>query len=616
MSVLDLDRPVEPSWVDVHFARFLARRSGDGRDGLFAAAVLASQRVRRGDICCDLSMCAGTRVAMPGGENVSCPELDPWREELISSPAVGGPGDFRPLVLDGDLLYLHRYHAYETGFVRDITGRCMFEPGVDRELLARGVRRVFGDDPLGRWQRVAAACAVLRRFCVVSGGPGTGKTTTVAGILALIAEQDEQAGRPTRIALCAPTGKAAARLSSAVSASMSGFRGRGAVSEAAANAVPTSSYTLHRILGARGDGRFSRNEENPLEATVVVVDEISMADLALMSRLTRALPPETRLLLLGDKAQLASVSPGSVLGDLCAPRDLNRFSPAMAGVVAEVCADTVPVADGEPPPLLDSVVELVHSFRFDPDKGIGRLARAIVEGDAEETLAALAAGYREVSHEPAPRPARLPGLIGHEAAEGYGRYLEADDPREALVLLDRFRVLCAVREGPWGVSLANREVERVLAATGLVDPAEGQWYHGRPLMVSRNDPSRNLFNGDTGLAWSMDGRRRAVFASTEAGAEPRLFSPLALPAHETVYAMTVHKSQGSEFHRVLVVLPDKPNPVLTRELLYTAVTRAREHVFVVAEPAVVRQALARRVQRASGLVRALWGGFADGDQPR
>jgi exodeoxyribonuclease V alpha subunit len=335
--------------------------------------------------------------------------------------------------------------------------------------------------------------------------------------------------------------------------------------------MPDSSSTIHRLLGLHpGAVRPRYHRDNPLVLDLLVVDEASMVDLPTMARLLEALPPRCRLVLLGDKDQLASVEAGSVFADITR-------------------------AGG------DSVVLLRRSYRFNDEAGIGALARAINLGQAAETQALLQGGAADLQWQRCSATQRLPAL--QQVAVQLAALFDSGTPQAALAWLERFRLLCAVRKGPFGVEQVNRDLEQLLRQAGLVTTA-GELYRGRPLMITHNAPALGLFNGDVGILWpDSAGSLKAWFPT--AGAELKSVSPARLPTHETAWAMTVHKSQGSEFDRVLLLLPPEPNPVLTRELLYTGVTRAREAVELWAEPGIVAHCVGSRVQRASGLAEKL-----------
>lgn len=586
--------------IDLQLARLLTRL--DGRDD--AAVALAAVVVRRaaaaGDVCVDLRQAASQPVVSGDGADVSAPyapSLDDWMSALRGSPVVGHPGEARPLVLDAvGRLYLHRRWDDERLVAENMRARARAVDGVDRDRLRADLARVFPPaTTTPDWQRVAAVTAVLRQVCVIAGGPGTGKTSTVVRVLALLAGQSAP---PLKIELAAPTGKAAARLLDAVR------RAATELGVLSPEQIPADARTLHRLLGRRPrDGQPTPR----LEADVVVVDEASMVDLALMARLLRALSPTARLILLGDKDQLASVEAGAVLADVCGPA--AECSPGMASALESILDAPVPaVALAGAPPLQDSIVVLRHSHRFGAGSGIGRLAAAVNAGDANDAMAILLdPGTPDVTWLPAATPAELDVQLA-AAVDAYTAFADAVQRRAAPAeLFTRFnaaRVLCAVRHGPFGVAAINQRLVATLAARGVLAP-RGPWFTGRPVLVTQNDYGVRVFNGDVGLALpDDDGRLRVCFEGSDGG--QRWIAPVRLPQHETVFAMTVHKAQGSEFDAVTVVLPPEPNRVLTRELLYTALTRARTALRVCGVPAVFADAVSRRAHRASGLRDALW----------
>jgi exodeoxyribonuclease V alpha subunit len=367
--------------------------------------------------------------------------------------------------------------------------------------------------------------------------------------------------------------------------------------------------------------RFLRGADDPLPADVVVVDEVSMVDLALMAKLLDAVPTTARLILLGDRDQLASVEAGAILGDICAGDGAERSAAFVERLTSLGCDGGDAPGDGAASGLRDCIVRLTHSHRFRAGSGIGAVARAVNAGDATAALAALRrpgdatldrrSADDATLHVP-PEQARDARAIREVAVAGYRDFLSAATPTEALDRLDRFRVLCAHREGAFGAAGLNEAIAGWLEAAGLLRRGgEGGWYHGRPIIVTENAHQLQLYNGDTGVILEEEGRPRAFFRAAD-GDGIRSLAPTRLPAHDSVFAMTVHRSQGSEFARVVLVLPSRPSAVLTRELLYTGLTRARESVLVVGSPAVLRAAIAERVQRASGLRERLWGGVADG----
>lgn len=575
--------------LDRHFSALMGRLSDAPNPTVNLAAALAVQTRRMGHVCLDLPAIAG-RPPEAASKAPPLPDLDAWRAALVGSGVVGRPGDFMPLILDkADRLYLHRYWAYQDRLARGLLsrGQRKEEAGQGEKELSDLLDRYFppmagADGP--DLQRRAAAVALTRRLCVISGGPGTGKTTTVAKILAL---SIEAADDPPAAALAAPTGKAAARMTAAL------------VRETAdpqydpiREWLPDGGATIHRLLGSIPDSPYFRhNSDNPLPADLVVIDEASMVDMALMAKLMDALKPEARLILLGDRDQLASVEAGAVLGDIC---DTGGTSARTED------------ADG----IGGCIVQLERSYRFGPDSGIGAVSRAVNTGDADAAIALLRDGARSDATWMDPfLPDAPPPPFREAVVNGYRDYLEAGlDPEAVLQRFDRFRVLCGLRRGPFGAMSITEAVESILARAGHIRPA-GTWYHGRPVMITRNDYALRLFNGDVGVALrdpGAAGEIRVFFPGSDGGV--RRLHPLRLPDHETVFAMTVHKSQGSEFDRVALLLPDRDAPVLTRELIYTGLTRAREAVAVWGDPAVFRRAVERRIRRSSGLRDALWGG--------
>ena len=570
--------------IDRHFGALAADLDGRAGPEVALAAALASHSARSGNACLALREIAGRAWPEPG--TAPLPAFEPWVEVLAASPVVAGPGmqERRPLVLDEHgRLYLERFwnaeHDTAAGILRLATAIVPEPRGLEAALDRLFPSSAFRDDR----PRSAAQAALRHRLCVVTGGPGTGKTTTVAAIVALLVELGAAASG--RIVLAAPTGKAAARLQEAVQQEIQAEReGRAAlVTEVPAmGSFPAEASTVHRLLaGARG---------GPLAVDALVLDEASMVDLTLMARVLAALPDGARLVLLGDASQLASVQPGSVFADLCrAGREVESLAPC--------------------------VTELVHNWRFGEAGGIGRIAGAIRRGDADGVLAALREPPRDAGPapelRPLPDPAAFERLAFRIADERFAPHVRAarqwtGPPGDDASPMQPFRVLCAHRVGPFGAERFNRLVERRLRRHGLV-LAHDDFYPGRLVLVTRNDPRTGLSNGDTGVVLrGAAGRARVWFPELEApDGGPLLVSPARLPPHETFFALTVHRAQGSEYDEVAVVLGTPDSRVATRELLYTAVTRARRHVVVHASEDSVAAAVARVTKRSSGLFDAL-----------
>lgn len=586
--------------MDLYFSQFISELSSVPDDDVILAAALVSQGVAQGHVCIPLGEYAGKPVLIQGDVKIFAPALMSWCMTLRASGVVGQPGEMSPLILDNaGRLYLARYWYYEQVVADYLIRQASQQAVINHQRLETGLRRLFISTEPVNWQQIAAAIAVLKRFVVISGGPGTGKTTTVTKLLALLAEQDPLA--TPRIALAAPTGKAAARLTESIKQAKQGLDCAAPV----LSAIPDQASTLHRLLGiSQGRAECRYNALNPLPADVLVVDEASMIDLPMMARLVQALRPQCRLILLGDKDQLSSVEAGNVLGDICDSGHDHGYSSGLLATLDELTDARLASEPG--PQMRDHVAVLRRSYRFGQGSGIGHLARAVNAGDGPAALALLQDEiYPDIRWSDVSR-AQLPEYLHQAAVSGYREYLRAESPALALEMFNRFCLLCALREGPYGVVRVNHEIEQVLWSKGLIR-ARDRWYKGRPIMVIRNDYAVQLYNGDIGILWpdpEADGRLRAFFKSPDGNL--RRILPQRLPEHETVYAMTVHKSQGSEFDRVVMVLPDEMSPALSRELLYTGITRARQQVDLWANRELLLSVIARRTERASGLRDALW----------
>ncbi|MFC4764939.1 exodeoxyribonuclease V subunit alpha [Dyella koreensis] len=622
--------------LDTAFARFLAEQDTQADPAWLLLAALLSRQLADGHLCLDLSM-----WQMLADEQ-SWPSH--WRDAIEralqahSLPTWIGSGEgATPLVLDGTRLYLRRYWNHERQVAQAISERWSVAQPVPGHLSEELARLFPASAAQPDWPRVACALAAHGAFTVITGGPGTGKTTTVVRLLGLLQTLHlREQPRPLRIRLAAPTGKAAARLN----ASIHGQLARLDVDDAVRMAIPATVDTLHRLLGARPDTRrFRHDAAHPLALDVLVIDEASMVDLEMMSAVLAALPSSARLILLGDKDQLSSVEAGAVLGDLCRRAEGGHYEQATADWLRTTTGNDVqPWVRSDAHALDQHVVMLRHSHRFDATSGIGRLALAVNAGDL--------GGVRNLFQSPQPDIAWIDGVAdaselatlvlhggrehfaahGGDAPLGYRYYLEvlrqerpaidagdeahAQWARHVLDAFHRFQLLCALRNGPYGTEGLNQQIASILQRAQLID-AGHDWYEGRPVLVTRNDYNLGLMNGDVGIALrvpSADGepRLRVAFLVADSSGEAqteriRFILPSRLGELETVFAMTVHKSQGSEFEHTALVLPERASGVLTRELLYTGVTRARRWFTLVGGGDVVAEAVGRVTVRHSGL---------------
>jgi exodeoxyribonuclease V alpha subunit len=620
------------------FARFMATLGVDAPPLLLACALL-SELEGAGHSCLSLEALARDPCALLAWPEAQWQQLQQaagplpqdgaaWRRCLAASPCVleSGQGEERsqPLVLDLQRLYLRRYWRGEVSIAQAMLSRARQARVPDLKRARHWLDLLFAPDATHapNWQKIACASALQSHVAVVTGGPGTGKTHTVARLLALLFALADDPAR-LRVALAAPTGKAAARLKQSIDNALTQLAGQLGPDLPLAQLTGRmgAARTLHSLLGARPDSRQLRhNAANPLDIDVLIVDEASMVHLEMMASLLDALPASATLILLGDKDQLASVEAGAVLGDLCREAQNGGYDARTAEYVRQVCGETLPPQYcGDLGALAQQTVMLRHSYRFDGP--IGELATAINQGDAAAASLCLHRGQDQILQWLSPSSAQdiLPlALYGRPAAagaaDGHAAYLRiiragdgGDHPRwvrEVLRSFDQFRLLCALRDGEWGVRGLNQAIEQRLLEDGLIE-RQGEWYVGRPVMVTRNDPGLGVFNGDIGIALpEPDAERRAgglrVYFSE--GDQVRAVLSSRLRDVETAYAMTVHKSQGSEFGHTVLVLPPAPTPVLSRELVYTGITRARQRFTLVSsDRSLLELAIRQPTLRASGL---------------
>ncbi|WP_457669957.1 exodeoxyribonuclease V subunit alpha [Thiolapillus sp.] len=559
---------------------------------LFHSIMLLSALLRDGHGCLKLRAEAGQWHWRDeeGKGGYHFPSFAKWRDAL--QEAALAPRNEKPLVLDCERLYLRRYWTFETGVAHSLKALMARSSLPDQDLAKEVLEQLFPSVPPGDQQRLAVANAMGARFSVLSGGPGTGKTFTVTKLLAAM---QRLRNHRLRIAMVAPTGKAAQRLMESVVAAKAVLQEQGVLTAEELRSIPENAATLHRCLGVMpGQHEFRHHSGNTLPLDLLLVDEASMIDLPMMYRLLQALPPGASLVLLGDPDQLPSVSAGSVLADLT-PRPHPGYSVEKQRWLRRLTGDAVPVACGKN---ADYLGLLTDSRRFAGEGGIGRLGAAVIAGEAGKSWAVLKEEMQGLElQEDGDLQTWLDGWV--EAY--YQPLLQARDVHQAFALLAAFRILCVTRSGPQGAEQVNEYVQARLRHTGLI-PVDGKWYPGCPVMVTRNHYELDLFNGDTGLLLRHEGKLRVVFAR---GDELRYLSPSRLPSLEAVYAMTVHKTQGSEFEQVALLLPERDQPLNTRELLYTGITRAKKSLMIRAGEQIWKKAVRRSVSRYSGLSERL-----------
>ena len=613
---------------DDALANTLRRLDPETPDEVLAAAALASMAVANGHAAFDP---ASPRQLVDA--DIAWPDAEAWRQQLAASRVVATPhspvdeAEAAPLVLENGLLYLRRYREYERRLalqLQRIASQSM--PGTGIEPIAPLFDRLFPEARTDDHQARAAALALRRALLLVTGGPGTGKTTTIARLLVLRIAGALQAGAaPLRIALAAPTGRAAERMAESLRRAAAQMAEQG-IDAALLDALPTDASTLHRLLGTLPDSpRFRHHADNPLPFDIVVVDEASMVDLPLMCKLTEAVADgaqqaATQLILLGDPDQLPSVEAGDVLAAILAAAGAgDALSEDDARALQPVLGDAAPAgaAHGRDAVVHASAKQTLHGHRVHLQRGwrqdealhLAPLAEAVRSGDAIEALALLRGGtLRNVHfHEGADDPLHArPGLLAH-----WRTLATLTDPAEALRQANRLRLLTALREGAQGARGLNARIEATLSGRRIGTPPA--WFPGRLLLVTRNSHRHKLFNGDVGICLPDANGTPLAWFPGEGSIGTRAFHPAALPAHESAFAMTVHKAQGSEFDEVWLQLPRADSRVLSRELVYTGLTRARSALHVAASAEVIAAALGRHAGRVSGLGWRLGQGSGEQD---
>lgn len=649
---------VELGWLrplDKAFADFVFQLDPTINGLALIASALVSFQVSRGHICLDLAATLENpnfALALedhPYGITSEQKQLLPhiqlqgisladWQQGITQSNCVSTSAQTtemrKPLVLADSFLYLRRYWDYEQNVIRHLEQRLIYE-NQPQNQFKQALNQLFPKQPYTDWQKIACALAARNRFSIITGGPGTGKTTTVVRLLALLQDEALAKGEVLRIRLAAPTGKAAARLTESISKQVQTLP----VTDEVKSAIPCEVSTLHRLLGSRPNTRhFRHHQDNPLSLDVLVIDEASMIDLDMMQCVLNALPVTSKLILLGDKDQLASVEAGAVLGDFCQNAELGLYTQEtltwLETVTEQSLHEMQPDITGNA--LSQHIVMLRHSRRFGEESGIGQLAKAVNSQNLNSIKLLWKKNFNDITQqnitdttEAAFKSLVLNGVT--EEAQGYCYYLQEliktrpdtnekewvayeNWARHVLNAFDHFQLLCAVRGGNFGVELLNQQISTWLYQHKLIEADQG-WFEGRPVIITRNDYSLGLMNGDIGIALRVPCTQshavqhnaelfklRVVFPKNDGQGGLHFILPSRLSHFESVFAMTVHKSQGSEFAHTALILPNQKNPVLTKELIYTAITRAQIHFTLIeSSKNVFEEAVKTQVNRLSGL---------------
>lgn len=580
---------------DHYFGEFINSQTGSPGNAVYCAAALASNLLREGHIWCNLAEFAGkTYVPVNNPDTIDqFPELKIWLEGLEGASVVGISGEFKPLILENESICLYRYWNYERVAAEMIKKIAAYEhEQFPKPEIQQCIKSISGESQLDQFQYEAIIAAVHNSFTVITGGPGTGKTTTVARIVSVLRQL--YSGRSCRIALAAPTGKAAMRLGESLQYALSSL----APDNTEQGHRSLEPQTIHRLLGTiPGSIYFRHNRQHPLPFDLVIIDEASMVDISLMAKLLEAIPSGCRLILLGDKDQLSSVEAGSVLADICKIPDIPSAS------------DTLNASDTmRKSPV--TLVTLTKSFRFQKDSGIGQLAESINSGSVESALTLLHSGI-QCQFTCITDIKSLYKIIIGQAKQWLDRLTSIKEPENALELINEFRILTTLRHGMWGAESINAMMkESCRPATYRHE--QSLLFDGMPIMVTSNDYRNDLFNGDTGVIFRHESHFYAFFRDKNNAV--RSIALRSLSSWEPSFAITVHKSQGSEFTNTLFILPPVDTPLLSRELIYTAVTRSRKSISILGSEPVLKAGITRTTRRSSGLKKWFTSGPASRQQ--
>lgn len=602
------------SFLDYSLAKLLIQDENSHNPSLLFMLILwLSRESRRGNVCVQLThfsaeslfLLSDSEYISRAWQSLNTPTIRDCQQVLMSASCVSDGHNVTPLVLEHDRLYLQRLWQNEKEVARFISERAALTPAIfSSQLISAILNQLFLPQEETDWQKIAAAIAITRSFSVISGGPGTGKTTTVAKLIAALVKLNSRVThKKLRIILAAPTGKAAARLSEALNHTINSL----ILTDEERAQFPSQSYTLHRLLGANLNRRtFQHSLFNPLHADVLIIDEASMIDLPMMNRLMNALSPTTRLILLGDGDQLSSVEAGAVLGDLCDFMQAN-YSPAHCEELFALTGYAIKPGSTYSK-ISDSICLLQKSYRFKADSGIAALAQAVNRQDSNLTSYLLEQPYQDISYHPLKSVEEYAEMITY-CVDHYQHYLQllsTKTPQQILMDRNQFQLLCTVRKGNFGVIGLNEQIERQLLKRKLIQKnGNSNWYVGRPVMIRQNDYELGIYNGDIGITLFDSQLQKLVVCFLLPNKMVKMISPNRLPEHDTAFAMTVHQSQGSEFSEVVFVLPDQYIPLLTKELIYTSITRAKQKLTLFADKLVLKQAIITKIRRNSGLVRTL-----------
>ncbi len=598
--------------IDLWFGQKITELDAREETVILITAAFISRLSRQGDVCLNLNAYTG-KTDILYKEDDACassfvfPEIKKWLQILNTRPCVGEPEEYKPLILNKNRVYMYKFWVWEKKIAKYIKSKSgePFEQ-CDINAAKQIFNRIFDiDNPKTYPIILAGVSALLKKLTVIIGGPGTGKTTAAANILAMLIniETAKNSDKNMKIAFAAPTGKAAARLKEAMAKVKTDIN----YDKKILSLIPETSYTIHRLLKPTFDfSAYRHNKTNPLDFDIIVIDEASMIDIKLMTALIEAIDKDTKVIILGDKNQLASVEPGAVLADICGDNKAESFSKNFISLVQQITGinqnslKNLQIKDNS----FDNIIEFKTDFRFDKESGIKKLSDLINDQKAKEAFDYLKKGSKkDIKFITVKKPADLHYELQKAVLTYYKDYLTSENLEDCIRLFNQFKILCAVKKGYYGINTLNMAIEKMLEAKKLIS-LKTKWYHKKPLLITKNDYQTNLFNGDTAIVFNTDQNIPYAVLSDSNG-KIRQIACSMLAHYQTAYAITVHKSQGSEFDNVILVLPDAKYPVLTKELIYTAVTRAKKKVTILGTEEIFLYCVQRKAERASGLKEEL-----------
>ncbi|MBN1498590.1 MAG: exodeoxyribonuclease V subunit alpha [Spirochaetes bacterium] len=608
--------------VDINLAEYLIGKSADKSKQIYLSIMLTSNALCKGSLCYDFSI-SNESDGIETAIKQNIPDITELEKLFFRSRIIGKPGEYLPLIYENQKLYFQKYYQYEKILAEKLKSIAAAIPEINLELLRKNADKLFTNgESEPDFQKIAAVNSCINSLSFISGGPGTGKTTTVVKILLLLIEQLLNKNIEPRIALTAPTGKAAAHLHNSVITALENIKQWYPPVDEYRNFIPGKSFTLHRLLGSiKNSAFFKYNSRNKMPYNIIIIDETSMTDIALMYKFITALSDKMHVIFLGDKDQLASVQAGSVLGDICAFPAENISEKILTNYNSIMETEFKTPVSADCGSIHKNIIFLTKSHRFSDTSGIGKYASLIrdrqtdeiqqlILSNAEKNVMFTSVPIRKNHQDYIKENQEMlhKTVFTENLLNGYVKYFESKTVDEAFMLFKKFKILCAVKKGLFGTEIINEYIEKILHENRKINTKK-QFYHLKPVIIQTNDYSLNLFNGDIGITFRDEatGLLKVYFEDNRNNVlQYRTYNPLQLKNYETVFAMTIHKSQGSEYEDILMVIPPDDIPVLTSELIYTGITRAKNRIVIFANEDIFLKACSRKVKRMSGLNRKIY----------